>query len=137
MHPPRLLLILLVCFAACTGLRAVASAEAAQPERPSFVQAGVASWYGRERQGRRTASGERFDMRAMTAAHRKLPFGTIARVTRLDTGGTVKVRINDRGPHVKNRIVDLSSAAKTALGVRSDRVTRVRLEVYASDQPRR
>jgi rare lipoprotein A len=137
MRTPRRLLILLFCIAACMGLRAVAPAEAAVPERPSFTQTGIASWYGQERKGRRTASGERFDTRAMTAAHRKLPFGTIARVTRLDTGRTVKVRINDRGPHVRNRIVDLSSAAKAALGMRGNRVTRVRLQVFASDQARR
>ena len=137
MRTPRLLLILLFCVAACTALRGVALAQAPSSEHPSFTQSGLASWYGHERQGRRTANGERFDMRAMTAAHRKLPFGTIARVTRLDTGRTVKVRINDRGPHVRNRIVDLSAAAKTALGVRGNRVTRVRIEVFASDQPRR
>lgn len=123
------LLILLFCVAAC-------GAAAALPERPIFSQSGIASWYGQARQGKATADGERFDMGAMTAAHRKLPFDTIARVTRVDNGRVVKVRINDRGPHARGRIIDLSSAARSALGLRDNRMTRVRIEVFASDQSR-
>jgi rare lipoprotein A len=106
----------------------------AAPERPTFTQVGVASWYGPEFHGQTTANGERFDMRAMTAAHRSLPFGTIVRVTDLATGRAVRVRINDRGPLVAGRILDLSRRAAGQLGVDGDGTARVRLEVVASDQ---
>lgn len=102
----------------------------------SFTEQGLASWYGKVHQGRRTANGERFDMRAMTAAHRTLPFNTVLRVTNLDNGRTVKVRINDRGPYVRWRIIDLSAAAATQLGMHEDGVATVRLEVFPADQPR-
>ena len=125
-------LILLVCAAGGIPLRAAVAAF----EKPTFSQSGIASWYGQDRQGKRTANGERFDMRAMTAAHRTLRFDTIARVTRVDNGKTVKVRINDRGPHVRGRVIDLSPAAKSALGMTDKTMTRVRIEVFASDQPR-
>lgn len=78
---------------------------------------GLASWYGPRFHGRRTASGERFDMHALTAAHRSLPFGTVVRVESLVNGRSVDVRINDRGPHIKRRIIDLSRAAAHALGL--------------------
>ena len=78
---------------------------------------GIASWYGPKFAGRRTASGERFDPEEMTAAHRSLPFGSMVRVTRLRTGRTVVVRINDRGPFVRERVIDLSQAAARALGI--------------------
>lgn len=76
---------------------------------------GVASYYGMEFHGRRTASGEKFDMNAMTAAHRTLPFGTVVRVTNLANGKSVRVRINDRGPFVSGRDIDLSYAAAKAI----------------------
>src|SRR5689334_9942546 len=69
-------------------------------ERPTFVQNGLATWYGERHAGRKTASGEYFDMQAFTAAHRTLPFGTVVRVRDLRSGRVVKVRINDRGPNV-------------------------------------
>jgi rare lipoprotein A len=90
--------------------------EAAAPE----VGRGLASWYGPRFHGRRTASGERFDMHALTAAHPSLPFGSIVRVENPDTGRSVDVRINDRGPHIKQRIIDLSRAAARALGLLDD-----------------
>lgn len=90
---------------------------------------GLASWYGREHHGKRTASGEFFDMEAFTAAHRSLPFGTWVRVTHLATGRAVTVRINDRGPWVGGRVIDLSRRAAHALGILGDGVARVRLEV--------
>ncbi|WP_343225468.1 septal ring lytic transglycosylase RlpA family protein [Paraburkholderia sp. C35] len=80
-------------------------------------QTGHASWYAHKFQGRRTASGERFDSKALTAAHRTLPFGTYVRVTSLATSRSVVVRINDRGPFVKGRIIDLSYAAASELGL--------------------
>lgn len=74
-------------------------------------------------------------MRAMTAAHRTLPFDTIVRVTNLDNGRAVKVRINDRGPFVKGRIIDLSAKAARELNITEDGVAKVRVEAFASDQP--
>jgi rare lipoprotein A len=76
---------------------------------------GKASWYGARFHGKRTASGERFDMNELTAAHRTLPFGTRVRVRHMGNGREVVVRINDRGPHVGGRIIDLSQAAAAAL----------------------
>ncbi|MFW5771513.1 MAG: septal ring lytic transglycosylase RlpA family protein [Spirochaetota bacterium] len=80
-------------------------------KRNSYYQKGNASWYGREFHGRLTASGERFDMKEFTAAHRSLPFGTVVLVENLDNGRKVKVKINDRGPFKKDRILDVSHAA--------------------------
>lgn len=110
------------------------SVEPAPAEQPYFTQQGIASFYGKAHQGRRTAAGERFDMTDFTAAHRTLPFGTVVRVTNLRNGKTVKARINDRGPHVKGRVIDLSLAAAHSLGIR-DGLARVRVEVFRSDQP--
>jgi rare lipoprotein A len=104
------------------------------PGKPVFTQVGMASWYGKAHHHRRTASGERFDMRAMTAAHRTLDFDTVVRVTNLENGRTVKVRINDRGPYVRGRIIDLSSKAASVLDMKEDGEAKVRLEVYAEDQ---
>lgn len=93
-----------------------------------FRQVGWASWYGGKFQGRKTASGERFNMNAMTAAHRTLPFGTKVRVINLSNKRSVVVRINDRGPFARDRIIDLSRRAARALGyVRKGRA-RVRIE---------
>lgn len=90
---------------------------------------GFASWYGRRFHGGRTASGERYDMHSMTAAHRTLPFNTWVRVTRLKTKQSVTVRINNRGPYVEGRIIDLSRQAASKLGMLRAGVSRVRLEV--------
>jgi rare lipoprotein A len=92
---------------------------------------GFASWYGRPYQGRPTASGEIYDMQALTAAHRTLPFGTRVRVHDLDSGRDVLVRINDRGPFVEGRIIDLSYAAARVLGMPS--LARVRLEILGAE----
>lgn len=86
---------------------------------------GLASWYGPGFHGRRTANGERYDMHALTAAHKTLPFGTKVRVRSVHTGKEVVVRINDRGPYKHQRIIDLSLAAITALGLRHRGVTEV------------
>jgi rare lipoprotein A len=95
------------------------------------VQAGEASYYAESLHGNKTASGEAYDKDAMTAAHRSLPFGTKVKVTYLKTGKSVKVVINDRGPHVKGRIIDLSGAAARALGLIEDGHGQVKLEVVA------
>ena len=92
-------------------------------------QVGMASYYGREHDGRRTASGEVFDMNGMTAAHRTLPFGTRVRVTNLANGREVTVRINDRGPFHRGRILDLSYGAARKLGIVGRGVARVRVAV--------
>src|SRR5690242_17210856 len=93
----------------------------ASTEQPTFRQSGLATWYGGRHVGRKTASGELFDGWALTAAHRTLPFGTIVRVTDIENGRSIKVRINDRGPYTHPRhraIIDLSKGAAMALGVR-------------------
>jgi len=95
---------------------------------PGSVQVGVASWYGAEFQGDRTASGERFDPGELTAAHPSLPLGTRARITNLANGRSVVVRINDRGPFVRGRAIDLSHSAARALGMVGRGTTRVRIE---------
>jgi rare lipoprotein A len=96
---------------------------------PSYEVVGLASFYGKKFHGRKTASGERFNMYAMTAAHKRLPFGTLVRVTHLKNGRSVAVRINDRGPFVRGRIIDLSYGAAKKLGMVSKGVARVRIRV--------
>lgn len=99
------------------------------PREQDAALTGNASWYGKPHQGRKTASGESFDMNALTAAHRTLPFGTRVLVTNLRNGRAVEVRINDRGPQIPDRIIDLSYAAARALGAVGDGVFRVRIAV--------
>jgi len=93
-------------------------------------QVGTASWYGVQFQGRPTASGEPFDMRDFTAAHPKLPLGTFVKVTNLKNGKTVVVRINDRGPVVDGRIIDVSYSAARALGFNERGLQTVRVDLY-------
>ena len=93
-------------------------------------QVGTASWYGEQFQGKQTASGELFDMRDFTAAHPKLPLGTFVKVTNLRNGKAVVVRINDRGPVVDGRIIDLSYNAARALGFKERGLQTVRLDLY-------
>jgi peptidoglycan lytic transglycosylase len=90
---------------------------------------GIASWYGGKFHGRMTSSGEVFDTNSLTAAHRTLPFGTIVKVTNLDNGKSVEVKINDRGPFVEGRIIDLSRAAAERLGMIDSGVARVSLQI--------
>lgn len=100
---------------------------ASLPASAAIQQCGIASWYGPGFHGRTTASGERFNQNALTAAHPTLPFGTIVDVERLDGEGSVRVRINDRGPFVGNRIIDLSRAAAAALEMIGPGVVPVRV----------
>ncbi len=101
-----------------------------------FKQRGVASWYGRKFHGQRTSSGERYDMYKMTAAHPTLPIPSYARVTRLRTGKSVIVRINDRGPFHPGRVIDLSYAAAAKLGFVKSGSTRVEVEaILPEDMP--
>ncbi len=94
-----------------------------------YDQVGIASWYGPGFHGKRTANGEIYDMYAMTAAHKTLPFNAIVKVVDLDTGRWVIVRINDRGPFVPGRIIDLSYAAAKELGIVEKGIARVGLKV--------
>lgn len=97
--------------------------------KKAFISTGVASYYGPGFHGRRTANGETFNMNAMTAAHRTLPFGTKLRVTNLNNGKSTIVRVNDRGPYVDGRIIDLSVAAAKQLGSTNSGVAKVNIEV--------
>lgn len=97
-------------------------------QNPAFVQQGTASYYGPGFHGRKTASGERFDQNDMTAAHRKLPLGTPVTVTNLENGKQVEVEINDRGPYVGNRVLDLSKGAAQKLDMTDDGTTKVKIE---------
>ena len=106
--------------------------------RALAVQNGQASYYGNSLAGHKTASGERYDPRAFTAAHRTLALGTVARVRRSDTGAVVYVRITDRGPYASShRIIDLSHAAAERLGMIRSGVAEVRLEVMEYGQSRK
>ena len=98
---------------------------------------GIATWYGRVLNGHRTASGERFNMMAMTCAHKSLPFGTVVRVVDLDTDKSVVVRVNDRGELPDNHVVDLSYAAARELGTLKTGIANVRLEVISADSSKR
>jgi rare lipoprotein A (peptidoglycan hydrolase) len=97
----------------------------------AIIGTGLASWYGAKHHGKRTASGEIFDQNKFTAAHRTLPWGSIVRLTNLDNGKSVEVRINDRGPFTKARIIDLSRAAARALGMVQSGVSPVRMELLS------
>jgi peptidoglycan lytic transglycosylase len=115
----------------CLTLLLVSVLAEARAWYPPQGQVGWASWYGARHHGRQTASGERFSMHALTAAHRSLPLGTPVRVTHLATGQQVHVTINDRGPFVdqQRRIIDLSRAAAERIGLLRHGVGRVRIEV--------
>jgi rare lipoprotein A len=99
---------------------------------PLHALEGEASWYGASLAGRRTASGERFDPQAWTAAHRSLPFGTWVEVVRVDTGRSVRVRINDRGPFAAGRVIDLSQRAAAHLDMLRRGVASVRITVVST-----
>lgn len=92
---------------------------------------GVASWYGPGFNGKKTASGERFNENLFTAAHRTLPFGSVVRVTNLQNGRSVDVRINDRGPFAKGRVIDISKAAAKEIGIIQQGIGRVEVHVLS------
>ena len=93
-----------------------------------YDETGMASYYGVQHHGKRTASGEPFDPHALTAAHRQLPFGARVKVTNLANDKSVIVRINDRGPHTRGRLIDLSREAAAQLGILQDGTARVRIQ---------
>ncbi|MBM0170924.1 septal ring lytic transglycosylase RlpA family protein [Altererythrobacter sp. C41] len=115
-----------------SAVEAIAIDPPAAPEEPAMrsLGSGVASYYGRRFHGRPTASGERFDMNGLTAAHRTLPFGSKVRVTNPRTGKSVVVRINDRGPFSGKRTIDLSRAAAEEIGLVRAGHGRVELELF-------
>lgn len=103
----------------------------AAPPDAKPLEVGQASWYGLQLAGHPTASGERFEPRQYTAAHRTLAFGTWVEVRRIDTGSTVRVRINDRGPRDPKRVIDLSQKAAEDLGMIKEGVVRVELRIVS------
>ena len=112
--------------------REIASREIATHKKPktaSYYQRGLASYYGKGFQNKKTASGERFNLHSMTAAHKTLPFGTKVIVKNMRNGKTVKVRINDRGPFVKGRIIDLSRAAFSQIASLNAGLARVEIKI--------
>ena len=113
----------------------LAGPELMQGKAVRALQRGRASWYGSRFHGRRTANGERYNMHALTAAHKTLPFGTLVRVRSLLTGLEVDVRINDRGPFLPGRVIDVSHAAAQALGMMKLGVKDVLLLVQTSTSP--
>ena len=118
-------LFMLTITALCFSNKAVAG---------QIFQSGTASYYGKAHHGKRTASGTRFNMYAMTAAHRTLPFGTKLRITSADTGKTVLVTVNDRGPYSGRRILDLSQEAARQLGMLKIGVGRITIEKLGKEE---
>jgi rare lipoprotein A len=118
--------IIALTFLESAGL---ADAQSGRIHKKHYVEVGVASWYGPQHQGRLTANGERFDMHKLTAAHRSLPLDTKVRVTNLENGKSVRVKINDRGPYVGDRVIDLSAKAARRLGMKEQGLAMVRVEV--------
>ncbi len=108
-------------------------APAIGPVEEDWTEKGIASWYGEPYHGRRTASGEIYDMHQLTAAHKTLAFGSVVKVKRRDTGADVKVRINDRGPFIEGRIIDLSFAAAKKIDLDVDGVAPVKIKVVGHE----
>lgn len=102
-----------------------------EPQKPVIIhkEEGIASWYGGKFNNRKTASGERFNQNAITAAHKTLPLGTKVIVTNIDNGKQLVIKINDRGPYSKNRILDVSKQAAVKLGMIERGTSRITLEV--------
>lgn len=98
----------------------------------NFVETGIASWYGPGFHGKKTSNGERYNQNELTAAHKILPFGTMVQVTNLENGRSTKVRINDRGPFVGSRVIDLSRAAAKSLGMLGKGTAKVRITALQS-----
>ena len=99
----------------------------------SYSEVGTASWYGKDFHAKKTANGERYDMNSLTAAHRTLPLPSIVKVTNLENGRSLVLRVNDRGPYAKNRIIDVSRRASQLLGFYTQGTTKVRVEVMEKE----
>ncbi|MEB0079453.1 septal ring lytic transglycosylase RlpA family protein [Pseudomonas sp. CCI3.2] len=119
-------------FSACALLSVLAGCASHDINSRGYNETGSASFYGAKHQGKRTASGERFDQNSLTAAHRDLPFGTRLLVTNLDNNKTVEVRVNDRGPHTRGRLIDLSRKAAEQLGMLGAGVAQVRVQTLGN-----
>jgi rare lipoprotein A len=122
--------VVAAALASCALFSDIGGAHAAD-KVPVKVVAGAASWYGDKFHGRRTANGERYDMHKLTAAHKTLPFGTKVRVTNRENGKSVVVRINDRGPFVGKRVIDLSRGAAAAVGMIQRGIAPVSIEIIS------
>jgi len=136
------MLALALSFSIATGCSRKISARVPSPVKPAVIgetETGIASWYGAPYNGRRSANGEVYDMEKLTAAHRTFPFDTWVEVTNLENQKCVAVRITDRGPFVKDRIIDLSLAAAREIDMVGAGIVRVRLKVIpkppAPDSP--
>lgn len=117
------------------GLEPLADGRTGEPEAQHVTaQVGLASWYGLQHQGRLTASGERFDEAKLTAAHRTLPLDTKVKVTNLENGRSIEVKVNDRGPYVAGRVLDVSTRAARELGMEQEGLALVRIEVLPPPQ---
>lgn len=99
----------------------------------NYSEVGMASWYGDDFHAKKTANGERYDMNTLTAAHRTLPLPSIVRVTNLENGRSLVLRVNDRGPYVKDRIIDISKRGAQLLGYQTKGVTKVRVEILPEE----
>jgi rare lipoprotein A len=115
-------------FSACALLTLLAGCAGHDIDPRGYNETGSASYYGARHQGKRTASGERFDQNSMTAAHRNLPFGTRLLITNLGNAKSVEVRVNDRGPHTRGRLIDVSRKAAEQLGMLGSGVAQVRVQ---------
>jgi rare lipoprotein A len=122
-HKKLLLLVVVYLISGCAATRG------------TVIDTGTASWYGPNFHGKTTANGETYDQNALTAAHRTLPFNTVVKVTNLDNGKSVRVRINDRGPYVGNRVIDLSFAAAKEIDMIISGLARVKVELVKSEEP--
>ncbi len=126
-HRPLTTLVLLAASAAVAGCGK--KVRTAKPVRIGATETGIASWYGHPYHGRRAANGEVYDMEKLTAAHRTLPFGTWVRVVNLSNGKTVEMRIQDRGPFIGGRIIDLSKAGARNIDMIGSGIAKVKLTV--------
>ncbi|MCD5993273.1 septal ring lytic transglycosylase RlpA family protein [Pseudomonas sp. CDFA 602] len=113
---------------ACSALALLAGCASHEIDPHGYDETGRASYYGARHHGNRTASGEPFNQNALTAAHRQLPFGTRVKVTNVDNNKTVVVRINDRGPHTRGRLIDVSREAAEQLGMLRSGTATVRIQ---------
>jgi rare lipoprotein A len=127
--------LLLTVSAAAQEVEAIdeAGQSVADIDEETEIGGGMASYYGNELAGNRTASGERFDPGQLTAAHRSLPFGSMVRVTNTSNGDSVIVRINDRGPFAHGRVIDVSQAAAREIGMHRSGTARVKLALLSDD----
>lgn len=127
--------IILICLVLSMSCGCVLFRREPSPPRIKPVEVGWASWYGEPFHGRKTASGEVYDMYQLTAAHKTLPLGTRVMVTHLKNDRSVMVTVNDRGPFVRGRIIDLSYVAAQSLGMIKEGVAKVRIEIIAGKPP--